>query len=54
MKDIANIREELLDVIQTSDNPREVLKSPLLKSLYDDIKQVAPEQKAEYGRIVKD
>lgn len=52
MKDIANIRQELLDVIQTSDNPREVLKAPLLKSLYDDIKQVAPEQKAEYGRSV--
>ncbi len=49
---IDTVRRELLSRLDQLENKADVLKSPLLKELLASIKDVAPEQRAEYGQAV--
>lgn len=52
MIDISNIRKELFLEISKSDNPATVLKSQLMKSLYQQIPKLDPGNRADFGREV--
>jgi len=52
--DIATIRQQLLEEIQGSDAPREVLKASALKSLYGTIATLPVEERSAFGRSVND
>ena len=49
-----SVRNELLERINASDQPNEVLRSPELRSLADEIKTLAPEERAGAGRSLND
>lgn len=52
MQNIEDIKNKLIEQIASSDNPREIFKSAELKSLYAEIKNIAPESRAEYGQKI--
>lgn len=52
LADIAEVRENLLARFETLDDKREILKAPELKDLLASIKDVAPEDRREYGQTV--
>ncbi len=54
MQNIDEIKTKLFEQISSSDNPREILKSAELKQLYGEIKNIAPENRAEYGQKIND
>lgn len=54
MENIEIVKNKLLEFVKTSDSPREVLKAPDLRELYSAIKNMAPEQRAEYGKRVNE
>lgn len=54
MQDIEQIEKGLLTRIETSNSPQEILKSSEVKQLYDAIKDIPNEQRANYGRRIND
>lgn len=54
MQNINEVHDDLLSRIETSDNPRDLLKVPELKQLYSIITTLPPEERANYGRQVNE
>ncbi|MEI6228739.1 MAG: phenylalanine--tRNA ligase subunit alpha [Candidatus Saccharibacteria bacterium] len=54
MQNIEQIKQKLLEQIESGDNPREILKSIELKKLYGAIADLPPEQRGAYGRAVNE
>jgi len=54
MQNIEELQQNLLSKIITSDVPRDFLKAPELKQLYDVIKTLSPDQRGPYGKKVND
>lgn len=54
MQNIENIREELISQIAISDSPKDILKSPDLKKIYDSIKTIPVQSRAAYGKQIND
>lgn len=52
LADIAEVREKLLTRFESLDDKREILKAPELKELLGGIKDVAAEDRREYGQAV--
>lgn len=50
--DIAKVRETLLQRFEQLDNKNEILKSDELKKVLAEIRNVSPEERAEYGKSV--
>jgi len=54
MQNIEDTRKDLLARIEASDSPRDLLKGPELKQLYDVIKTLSPEERGAYGKQVNE
>jgi len=54
MQNIEQIKQKLLEQIESGDNPREILKSIELKKLYGAIADLPPEQRGAYGRAINE
>lgn len=54
MQEINNIEIELLGLINSSDNPSEVLKSIKIKELYNKVSSLPPEERRDFGKAVND
>ncbi|HEU4830889.1 MAG TPA: phenylalanine--tRNA ligase subunit alpha [Candidatus Saccharimonadales bacterium] len=54
MQDIKDVGQEILVQVQSSDDPRELLKSPKLKQLYGAITSLPSEERGAYGRAVNE
>jgi phenylalanyl-tRNA synthetase alpha chain len=54
MQTINDIRQTLLDKIAGSASPRDVLKAPEFKELYNRIATLAPADRADYGKQVNE
>lgn len=52
MTDFKALETELLEQVASADEPRSVLRSPIFKQLYTDIKNIADDKRAEYGQSV--
>lgn len=52
MTNFENLENELLQQVSASEEPRSVLRSPIFKKLYSDIKNIDGDQRAEYGQQV--
>ncbi len=52
MEKITKVRNELLARYETIEDKREILKAPELKELLASIKDIAPEQRREFGQAV--
>lgn len=52
MTDINTLREDLLDRVQASDQPRDILKVSELKNLYSVIPTLDPSERGEYGKKI--
>jgi phenylalanyl-tRNA synthetase alpha chain len=51
---IETIQRDLLERVQTSSAPRDVLKAPELKSLYGAIGSLPPQERGAYGKSLND
>lgn len=54
MQSIDEVCQTLLVEVSTSKSPRDVLKSPLIKSLYANLMTLDPSERGNYGRLVND
>jgi phenylalanyl-tRNA synthetase alpha chain len=54
METIDTLRSQLLERIEQSDQPREILKAPEIKKLYATIPSLSPEERAEFGKRVNE
>jgi len=54
MQEIKNARKALKHSFDAAQDKRSVLKSVELKALFDGIREVAPEQRGEYGKAVNE
>jgi phenylalanyl-tRNA synthetase alpha chain len=54
MQNIEDIQHEFLDRIVASDIPRDILRAPELKELYNSIGKLAPEERAEMGKRINE
>jgi phenylalanyl-tRNA synthetase alpha chain len=54
MTDIEELQSELLQRIQTTDQPRDIMKAPEIKQLYATIPTLEPAQRGEFGKKVND
>lgn len=52
MDTIETVRTQLLNTIETLDEPRAILRSPELKRLYAMIPHLGPEERAEFGQAI--
>lgn len=52
--DIEGVKKMLLELVATSDSPRDVLRSPELKGLYGRIGSLPAEERGAYGREVNE
>lgn len=52
MTDFKTIETKLLDEVKTAAEPRSVLRSPVFKELYAQIREVAPEERSGFGQQV--
>lgn len=52
MEKLESIKNKLLNDVSTLDNPRSVLRSNELKSLYAELPRLNPEQKGEFGKAI--
>lgn len=52
MNDIQTVRDALLARLETLDDPRDILRAPELKQLYDSIRTVEQTERATYGQAV--
>ncbi len=50
MQDIENIKLDIINSIKSSDKPEDFLKSPKLKQLFDDIKNIDADKRADFGK----
>lgn len=54
MQNIEEVRKDILARIATSNIPRDLLKVPELKQLYDVIKTLLPQERGAYGKQIND
>lgn len=54
MQDIKDISKKLLELISSSNSPREILKSPELKKLYGVIGTLPPAERGSYGKAINE
>lgn len=54
MQNIEEIKQHLLEIVSTSDNPRDVLKLPDYRNLYSSISKLSVEERKEYGQKVNE
>jgi phenylalanyl-tRNA synthetase alpha chain len=54
MQNIKDIRNNLLAIVQASNNPRQILRSPELKKLYGVLTTLPVEERGEYGKKVNE
>jgi phenylalanyl-tRNA synthetase alpha chain len=54
MNNIENVRTKLEKKFEKLENKSDIFKSEDLKSLFDDIKNIEPDQRAEYGKKVNE
>lgn len=54
MADITTIQAELVEAISSSDTPRDILKTPVLKQLYAGIGKLPPEGRGAYGKQINE
>jgi phenylalanyl-tRNA synthetase alpha chain len=54
IKSLETIRLQLLERVQASDTPRDILRAPEFKNLYSAIGSLSPEEKGPYGKAVND
>lgn len=54
MTDLHILRDELIDRIQKSDTPRDILKAPEFKSLYAEIPKLDPKERGGYGKQINE
>lgn len=54
MQNIEDISKNLLDLVESSDTPRDILKTPELKKLYGVVTTLPVEQRSAYGKSVND
>lgn len=52
MQNVEDVRKYLLTRVSTSDNPRELLKSPELKKLYGVMSTLSKEDKIVHGKLI--
>lgn len=52
--DIDSLKKTLLERVQASDAPQEVLRAPEFRDLYAQIRTIAPEERGEFGRKVNE
>lgn len=52
MQSAEKVRDDLLAQIAVSNEPRVILRSPVLKKLYGALKDLPPEERSEYGKSV--
>jgi len=52
--DLETIRLQLLERVQTSETPRDILRAPEFKNLYSAISTLSPEEKGPYGKAVNE
>jgi len=52
--DIDAVRQELLERVQVSETPRDILRAPEFKSLYSAIGTLSPEEKGPYGKAINE
>ncbi|MBC7459590.1 phenylalanine--tRNA ligase subunit alpha [Candidatus Saccharibacteria bacterium] len=52
--DIEAVRSALLERVQTSETPRDILRAPEFKGLYSAIGSLSPEEKGPYGKAVNE
>ena len=54
MKEIDEARGKLRKLFESLEDKKTILRSTELKALFDDIKEVAPEKRGEYGKAVNE
>lgn len=54
MTDLHILRDELIDRIQKSDAPRDILKAPEFKALYAEIPKLDPKDRGGYGKQINE
>ena len=54
MIDVDAVKNELLDLVKSSDRPAEVLRSAKMRDLYSGIKSVSADERADYGKKVNE
>lgn len=50
MQDIENIKLDIINSIKSSDKPEDFLRFPKLKQLFDDIKNIDADKRADFGK----
>ena len=54
MQSIEDVRTDLLSQVASSDTPRDVLRSPELKSLYGQLTSLPTDKRSEFGKAVNE
>ncbi len=54
MENIQKARQELKKEFEKLENKKEILKNPLIKELFDDLKNVDGDERASYGKAVNE
>ena len=54
MRDLASLRDELLQRVAANPAPRDILKAPEIKELYAAIPTLEPNERASYGQAVNE
>ncbi|MGB4420745.1 MAG: phenylalanine--tRNA ligase subunit alpha [Candidatus Saccharimonadales bacterium] len=54
MNEIQELTSKFIDQIKSSNQPRDVLKLPEIKKLYDNIKNLPVNERASYGKSIND
>lgn len=52
MQNIDDVRKDLLEEITTSSTPRDILRSPKLKELYGQLKDIPADERSEFGKAI--
>lgn len=52
MQNIDDVRKDLLAEITTSSTPRDILRSPKLKELYGQLKDIPADERSEFGKAI--
>ncbi|HEY8992290.1 MAG TPA: phenylalanine--tRNA ligase subunit alpha [Candidatus Microsaccharimonas sp.] len=52
--DLDSVRLQLLERVETSETPRDILRAPEFKDLYSAIGSLSPEEKGPYGKAVNE
>ncbi len=54
MQNIEEISTQLIQQVNDSNSPRDILKAPELKQLYAVIKTLPPEKRSDYGKQINE